>query len=103
MVPRSAPHDDVHRTSNLMLSATKSWIFWPSPGRRRPLPKKPGMHHQIEVVLSDQTQERRCPRENSTVLAVYLFRPLSGVTLANVAGRACVALTAAVPHCTGMG
>ena len=36
----------------------------------------------MAVVLSDPTQERQCRWENATVLPVYLFRPLSGVTLA---------------------
>jgi hypothetical protein len=42
----------------------------------------PEMRHQMAVVLSDPRQERQCRWGNATVLSVYLFRPLSGVTLA---------------------
>ena len=44
-------------------------------GRSR---RSPEMRQQMAVVLSDQTQERQCPRENATVLPVYLYRPLRG-------------------------
>ena len=41
MVTQLAPHHDVHRTSNPMLSASQSRVFRLSPETQRLLPKKP--------------------------------------------------------------